>query len=102
MKGNKKTRVKHIPMRTCVACRVVLPKRSLIRVVKTTEGIVIDPNGKLAGRGAYLHDQAACWQKGLQGSLSQALKTVITKEEEEELRKYAATLSSEVVSEKDT
>jgi predicted RNA-binding protein YlxR (DUF448 family) len=66
---------KHVPQRTCVGCREVLPKRSLIRIVRTEEGVKIDPTGKLAGRGAYLHDRRSCWQNGLQNALSNALKT---------------------------
>jgi hypothetical protein len=42
---------KHIPQRTCVGCREVLPKRALIRVVRTAEGVRIDATSKLAGRG---------------------------------------------------
>lgn len=71
---------KHLPLRTCIGCREVLPKRSLIRVVRSSQGVVVDPSGKLAGRGAYLHDRRACWDKGLQGALSAALKTEITPE----------------------
>ena len=67
-------RRKHIPQRTCVGCREVLPKRTLIRIVRTSEGIEIDPTGKKAGRGAYLHNQRACWERGMKGSLSHALK----------------------------
>lgn len=47
---NKKT-----PMRTCVVTKEVLPKKSLVRIAATKEGIVsIDLNGKAPGRGAYL------------------------------------------------
>ncbi|MBE9474717.1 MAG: YlxR family protein, partial [Chloroflexi bacterium] len=48
---------RHVPQRTCVGCREVHSKRSLVRVVRGPEGIFIDPTGKMAGRGAYLHDR---------------------------------------------
>jgi predicted RNA-binding protein YlxR (DUF448 family) len=86
---------KHLPQRTCVGCREVLPKRSLIRVVHSPQGVVIDPSGKLAGRGAYLHDRRSCWERGLRGALSGALKSEITAEEREILMAYAASLPDE-------
>ncbi|MDD5467403.1 MAG: YlxR family protein [Anaerolineales bacterium] len=89
----KKPRQKHIPQRTCVGCREVLPKRSLIRIVRSQEGVLVDPSGKLAGRGAYLHDKASCWKKALKGSLAQALKTELSASEREQLTAFAASLS---------
>ena len=47
--------MKKIPMRTCIITKEKLPKKELIRVVRTPEGeIVIDEIGKANGRGAYL------------------------------------------------
>lgn len=52
---------KKIPMRQCVGCREMKPKRELIRVVKSPEGAVsLDFKGKLPGRGAYVCPQAEC------------------------------------------
>ena len=46
---------KKIPMRSCVITREKLPKKELIRVVRTPEGnIIIDESGKSNGRGSYL------------------------------------------------
>jgi predicted RNA-binding protein YlxR (DUF448 family) len=80
MKVSKKPvqRVKHVPQRTCVGCREILPKRKMIRLVRTTEGVQVDPTGKLAGRGAYLHDRRECWERALKGALANALKTTLT------------------------
>jgi predicted RNA-binding protein YlxR (DUF448 family) len=48
-------KTKKTPMRTCVVTKEVLPKKSLVRIAATKEGIVsIDLNGKAPGRGAYL------------------------------------------------
>jgi predicted RNA-binding protein YlxR (DUF448 family) len=71
-------RGKHVPQRTCVGCREVLPKRSLIRVVRTPQGVLVDPTGKTNGRGAYLHNQRSCWEKGLKGALAHALKVELS------------------------
>ena len=77
-----------MPQRTCIGCRSVLSKRSLIRIVRTPEGVQVDPTGKLSGRGAYLHDRSACWEKGLKGALGQALKTELSADDRERLRSY--------------
>jgi uncharacterized protein len=81
----KSIRRKHVPHRTCVGCREVLPKRSLIRLVRTEDGIQIDPTGKLSGRGAYLHDLKSCWQRGLRGAVAHALRTELTPADRERL-----------------
>jgi predicted RNA-binding protein YlxR (DUF448 family) len=54
--------------------------------------VQIDHTGKLAGRGAYLHDRKSCWDRGLKGPLSHALKTTLTEEEHDMLSAFAATL----------
>ncbi|WP_162163869.1 RNase P modulator RnpM [Acholeplasma hippikon] len=47
--------IKKVPMRTCVVTKEVRPKKDLIRVVATKEGVVsVDAKGKANGRGAYL------------------------------------------------
>ena len=85
-------RVKHVPQRTCVGCREVLPKRTMIRTVRTAEGVQVDPTGKLAGRGAYLHDRRECWEQGLKGALAHALKATISMEERAKLDEFMNTL----------
>ncbi len=85
-------RAKHVPQRTCVGCRLVLPKRSLIRIVRQPEGVLVDLTGKARGRGAYLHNQRSCWEKGLKGALANALKTEITAADRERLAAFMATL----------
>lgn len=81
-------RVKHIPQRTCVGCREVLSKRQLLRIVRTAEGVRVDPTSKLAGRGAYLHDKRSCWARGLKGALAHALKTEIGPEDRARLEEF--------------
>ena len=74
---------KHVPQRMCVGCRTVQAKRQLTRVVRLSAGSVeIDPTGKAAGRGAYLHERRSCWYKALSSrALDHALKTSLTEAE---------------------
>lgn len=65
--GTKKTqpqKPRHIPQRTCVICRAKTDKRRLTRIVRTPDQVVLlDLTGKKNGRGAYICDQAECWEK---------------------------------------
>ena len=55
---------KKIPMRQCVGCREMKPKKELIRVVKSPEGEVsLDFKGKKPGRGAYVCPDEACLKR---------------------------------------
>ena len=92
--SEKSQRRKHIPQRTCIACRTVRPKRELVRIVRTPEGVVaVDETGKHNGRGAYLCRQRNCWETALaRRQLERALKVTLTAEAEARLRKYAGIL----------
>lgn len=81
-------RVKHVPQRTCVACRKVQAKGALVRLVRTPEGVFPDPQGKRPGRGAYLHNQPECWEPGLAGALGSALRTTLTEDDLQRLREF--------------
>ena len=65
-----------IPLRMCVGCREMKPKKELIRAVRSPEGEVsLDPTGKKAGRGAYVCMNADCLKKALkQRQLDRALE----------------------------
>jgi len=78
-------RKKHKPQRMCVACRQSQDKKTLVRLVRTPEGVVIDLTGKLAGRGAYLHADPDCWEQGVRKSLEKGLNTTIDESKKEEL-----------------
>lgn len=56
---------KKVPMRMCVGCREMKPKRELVRVVRAPDGgdISIDFKGKKPGRGAYVCRDAACFAR---------------------------------------
>jgi uncharacterized protein len=64
-----------IPLRMCVGCREMKPKKELLRAVRSPEGEVsLDPTGKRAGRGAYVCFNAECLKKALkQRQLDRAL-----------------------------
>jgi uncharacterized protein len=74
---------------------MVLPKRTMLRLVRTTAGVQVDPTGKLSGRGAYLHNVRACWEKGLKGPLSHALKVDLTEDDLNRLRQVMLSLPEE-------
>ena len=57
-------KVKKIPMRMCIACHEMKPKKEMLRIVKPKEGdVFIDFSGKAAGRGAYICDHPDCIKK---------------------------------------
>ena len=57
---------KKIPMRQCLGCREMKPKKELIRVVKTPEdNVMLDFSGKANGRGAYVCRCSACLKKAV-------------------------------------
>ena len=67
----------------------------MIRIVRNPQGVQIDPTGKMAGRGAYLHSLRSCWNRALKGALAAALKTELTDEERERLIAFSASLPDE-------
>ncbi len=85
-------RRKHIPQRMCVACRQSQEKRTLIRIVRTKDGVMIDETGKESGRGAYLHADPACWEIGIKKTLEKALNTTFKEEDRERLTKFKMSL----------
>lgn len=80
----KQVRPRRVPQRTCIACRQKRDKRRLTRIVRTPDvGVIVDLTGKRNGRGAYVCDQPACWERILNqhSLLNQALKTQVSQEE---------------------
>ena len=73
---------KKIPMRQCVGCREMKPKKELIRVVRSPEGAIsLDFRGKAPGRGAYLCPDAACLKRAIKAkALNRAFETEIPQE----------------------
>jgi len=94
---SKKTarKVKHVPQRTCIGCRQVLAKRTLVRIVRTEDGLKVDLTGKANGRGAYLHNLRSCWEKGLKGPLAHALQVELTEQDRLVLQEFMLKLEHE-------
>ena len=91
-----KGRRKHVPQRTCVACRRTLPKRELNRIVRSPDGVRYDPTGKAPGRGAYLCGRLSCWQSAIErGVLDRALKTKLRADERTALLEIARQVCSD-------
>jgi uncharacterized protein len=92
MAGKQPMRHKHVPQRTCVACRRQFDKRRLTRIVRTPDnGVVIDLTGKRNGRGAYVCDQAECWDKIVRQAsiLNNALNAQVTDEERAQIAAHS-------------
>ena len=73
---------KKIPMRQCLGCREMKPKRELIRVVRSPEGAIsLDFRGKAPGRGAYVCPNPQCLKKAIKArALERAFSTQIPPE----------------------
>lgn len=68
-----------VPSRICVGCREAKEKRSMVRIVKTTQNeICLDETGKKNGRGAYICKSVECLQRALQTKgLERSLKSPV-------------------------
>ena len=73
---------KKIPMRMCLGCNEMKPKKELIRVIKSPEGeISLDLTGKKSGRGAYICRNEGCLRKAQKSKqLERALECGMTQE----------------------
>ena len=82
-------KVKKIPMRSCVVTKEKLPKKELIRVVKTPEQtVVVDVTGKVNGRGAYLKRDLTVFEKAQKSKILDKILEIEVKDEVyEELKK---------------
>ena len=91
--------MKKVPMRMCVACREMKPKKELIRVVRTPEGeIVADETGRRNGRGAYLCRAEACFNKAVKTrALERALEQPLSEEAAAYLRQVITGVGNEAV-----
>lgn len=85
-----------IPLRKCVGCGEMKPKKELIRVLRTEEGeFVLDVTGKKNGRGAYICNSKECFakaakSKGLERSFKQAIPAEVYERLEKEMSEIEA------------
>lgn len=84
-------RPRHVPQRTCIACRRVEAKRQFVRLVRVGDGnVIIDPTGKHAGRGAYLCNERPCWEAAFKrGAIERALRVELSAADRAMLTTYA-------------
>lgn len=80
---------KKIPMRQCMGCRERKPKKELIRVVRSPEGVVsLDFKGKAPGRGAYVCPNEECLKRALRSkALDRNLEVTVPESVLDELKK---------------
>lgn len=73
--------VQHVPLRTCVGCRRVVPQNELQRFVLVEGVLTPDPGRTAAGRGAWLHPDPGCWDLACRrGGFSRAFRTRVSDE----------------------
>ena len=97
-KREKGPKPRRVPQRMCIACRESEGKRTLLRLVRVADGVELDETGKRAGRGAYIHPQAGCWERAISGSMLQkALRTKISAENQESLSASVSELLASAV-----
>ncbi len=83
---------RRIPMRKCTGCNEMMPKKELVRVVRSPEGEVsLDLTGKKPGRGAYVCRNPECLAKArkakrFERAFSCAIPDGVFDKMEEELR----------------
>ena len=79
---------KKIPMRQCLGCREMKPKKELIRIVRSSEGALsLDSKGKLPGRGAYLCCDVQCLERALKSkAVERSLEVPVSDEIIRDLR----------------
>ena len=80
---------KKIPLRMCLGCQEMKPKREMIRIVKNKEDeISVDSTGKKQGRGAYICKNPECFEKARKGKrLEKAFESKISDDIYEMLKK---------------
>ncbi|CAM2890937.1 YlxR family protein [Paenibacillus sediminis] len=96
-------KARKVPLRKCVACQQMMPKKELIRVVKTPDDeVLIDLSGKKSGRGAYLCGKVSCFKLAQKNkSLDRALKHQVKPEIYEQLAQDFISVEDEFIAAKE-
>ncbi len=92
-----------VPLRKCVASQEMMPKKELIRVVRTPEGeVMIDLTGKKSGRGAYICGKLEYFKLAQKSkALDRALKCQVSPEIYAQLIRDFASVEDEFLAAKD-
>jgi len=87
-------KTKKLPERFCLGCQQSLPKKSLVRIVRSPAGeYAVDATGKLPGRGAYICPKAECFEKAQKSrGLERSFKGKVPQEVYEQLAEQVASL----------
>ena len=88
---------KKIPMRKCVGCGEMKPKKELMRILKTETGeVVVDAAGKKNGRGAYICRSVDCFKSAVKSrGLERSFKQEIPQEVYDRLEKEMGEIDKE-------
>jgi predicted RNA-binding protein YlxR (DUF448 family) len=74
--------VKHIPLRTCIACGKIRPQREMVRLASSAGGVELDTGAKRSGRGAYICRESECLQNTLNWKrVEKALRITLASED---------------------
>ena len=94
-------KTRKIPMRMCVGCREMKPKKELLRVVRSPEGeISFDLTGRKPGRGAYVCHSSDCLLRAIkQKQLERTFSSPISDEVRDALQKQIADIPREAADE---
>ncbi len=87
---------KKTPLRQCIGCGESKEKKSLIRIIKTPEGVIeLDETGKKNGRGAYLCRSQDCFNKVMKSKgLDRSFRMPVPKDIYERLGKELSELET--------
>lgn len=93
-----------VPLRKCVATQEMMPKKELIRVVRTPEGeVLIDLTGKKSGRGAYICGKFECFKLAQKNkALDRALKCQVSPEIYDQLAREFTSVEEQFLAAKDS
>ncbi|MBH5316599.1 YlxR family protein [Paenibacillus sp. GSMTC-2017] len=92
-----------VPLRKCVACQEMMPKKELIRIVRTpADEVGIDLSGKKAGRGAYLCGKVSCFKLAKKTkALDRALKQPVGEHIYDQLEKEFVAVEDQFIAAKE-
>lgn len=89
---------KKVPLRKCVGCQEMKPKRELIRIAynQAQSTVELDPTGKKPGRGSYICRKVDCLTLARKKkALERSLKTAVSDEIYDTLTQQLATVPPE-------
>lgn len=85
---------KQIPLRQCIGCREMKPKKEMVRVIRTQENeVCLDATGRKNGRGAYVCANSECLNKAIKShGIERSLKVEVSNDIYEAISKELSEL----------